>query len=94
MSIFGSLPIIAQRSHPFVERRIPAEWRGHPSVAKLETAAAEGTAPFTSIPAAPRDLSTAEAHNPWRSAVGNPVRFVRLALDPSDAIEELAEQIN
>jgi hypothetical protein len=44
-----------------VERRIPAEWRGHPSVAKLETAAAEGAAPFTSIPAPPGDLSTAEA---------------------------------
>jgi hypothetical protein len=44
-----------------VERRIPAEWRGHPSVAKLETAAAEGAAPFTSITTAPEDLSTAEA---------------------------------
>jgi hypothetical protein len=44
-----------------VERRIPAEWRGHPSVAKLETAAAEGAAPFTSIAAAPGDLSDAEA---------------------------------
>jgi hypothetical protein len=29
------------------ERRIPAEWRGHPSVAKLEAAAAEGVAPFS-----------------------------------------------
>jgi hypothetical protein len=43
-----------------VERRIPAEWQGHPSVAKLETAAAEGAAPFASIPSA-GDLSTAEA---------------------------------
>jgi 5-methylcytosine-specific restriction enzyme subunit McrC len=39
------------------------------------------------------DLSTAEAHDPWRSAMGNPVRFVRLALDPADAVEQLAEQI-
>ncbi|MFL5735754.1 MAG: hypothetical protein ACJ76P_00255 [Actinomycetota bacterium] len=43
-----------------VERRIPAEWRGHPSVAKLETAAAEGAAPYPSIERA-ADLSTAEA---------------------------------
>jgi 5-methylcytosine-specific restriction enzyme subunit McrC len=40
------------------------------------------------------DLSTAEAHDPWRSAVGNPLRFVRLALDPADAIEQLVRQIN
>jgi 5-methylcytosine-specific restriction enzyme subunit McrC len=33
--------------------------------------------------------SSAEAHDPWRSAVGNTVRFVRLALDPADAVTEL-----
>jgi 5-methylcytosine-specific restriction enzyme subunit McrC len=38
------------------------------------------------------DLSTAEVHDPWRSAVGNPVRFLRLSLDPNDAIAQLAEQ--
>jgi hypothetical protein len=32
------------------ERRIPAEWRGHPSVAKLEAAAADGVAPFSVRP--------------------------------------------
>jgi len=35
--------------------------------------------------------SRAEAHDPWRSAVGNTVRFVRLALDPADAVTQLAE---
>jgi 5-methylcytosine-specific restriction endonuclease McrBC regulatory subunit McrC len=43
----------------------------------------------------PRDpdqgnISTAEVHGPWRSAVGNPVHFFRLALDPTYAIAELA----
>jgi 5-methylcytosine-specific restriction enzyme subunit McrC len=38
------------------------------------------------------DVSTAEAHDPWRNAVGNPVRFIRLALDPADAIDQLAEE--
>jgi 5-methylcytosine-specific restriction enzyme subunit McrC len=35
------------------------------------------------------DLATAEVHDPWQTAVGNPVRFLRLALDPAGAIEEL-----
>jgi 5-methylcytosine-specific restriction enzyme subunit McrC len=39
------------------------------------------------------DLSTAEVHDPWRSAIGNSFRFVRLALDPADAVEQLAEQM-
>lgn len=38
-----------------------------------------------------QSLSTAEAHGPWRSAVGNTVRFVRLALDPADATTQLAD---
>jgi 5-methylcytosine-specific restriction enzyme subunit McrC len=38
------------------------------------------------------DVSTAETHDPWRNAVGNPVRFIRLALDPADAIDQLAEE--
>jgi 5-methylcytosine-specific restriction enzyme subunit McrC len=35
--------------------------------------------------------SSAETHDPWRSAVGNTVRFVRLALDPADAVSQLTD---
>lgn len=38
-----------------------------------------------------QERSSAEAHDPWRSAVGNTVRFVRLALDPADAVAQLAD---
>jgi 5-methylcytosine-specific restriction enzyme subunit McrC len=36
-------------------------------------------------------LSRAEEHGPWRTAVGNVVRFVRLELDPADAIAQFAD---
>ncbi|MDQ2761133.1 MAG: McrC family protein [Actinomycetota bacterium] len=56
--------------------------------------ASDGKAPGALV--YPRDpdqqeMSSAEAHDPWRSAVGNTVRFVRLALDPADAVTQLAD---
>jgi 5-methylcytosine-specific restriction endonuclease McrBC regulatory subunit McrC len=35
-------------------------------------------------------VSAAEARGPWRTAARNSVRFLRLALDPADAIAQLA----
>lgn len=56
--------------------------------------APEGKAPGALVyPMDPdqQEMSSAEAHDPWRSAVGNTVRFVRLALDPADAVTQLTD---
>jgi len=64
-------------------------------VSYLARFAPQGTAPGALV--YPRDpdqhsLSTAESHDPWCSAVGNTVRFVRLALDPADAVTQLSDE--
>jgi hypothetical protein len=75
-----------------VERRIPAEWHGHPSVAKLETAAAEGAAPYASIPAVgdPADAEAAVSIDLWVMGRETSALRNRLARAVRTTLETLA----
>lgn len=65
-------------------------------IAYLSRFASRGTAPGALIyPSDPEQeaLSKAEAYGPWRSPAGNEVHFIRLAVDPSDAIRQLRSEL-